>query len=95
MLQRYEECARVLGKGHIFSVDKMDKMDKKHKVLICIVLTCGQTLDKWHFLSIVCPQKGIDLIERDGFDRGKGVFLGGFIHSLAGLSTVFFVFFRK
>ena len=94
MLQRYEECARVLGKGHIFSVDKMDKMDKKHKVLICIVLTCGQTMDKWQILSNLSIGGG--RFDRfDGFERGKGVFFGGFIHSLAGLSTVFFVFFRK
>ena len=58
MLQRYEECARVLGKGHIFWVDKMDKMDKWHKVLIYIVLTYGQTLDKWDFLSILSTEGG-------------------------------------
>ena len=60
MLQRYEECVRVLGKGHIFGVDKLDKMDKRHKVLICIVLTYGQTLDKWDFLSILSKVGGGD-----------------------------------
>ena len=34
----------------------------------------------------------MDLIEGIG---GMRVFLGGFIHSLAGLSTVFFDFFKK
>ena len=51
MLQRYEECARVLGKGHIFGVDKLDKWDKMDKVLVYIVLSYGQAMDKWHFLS--------------------------------------------
>ena len=87
MLQRYEECARVLGKGHIFGVDKLDKWDKKHKMLIYIILTCGQTMDKWQILSNLSIGGG----RFDGFDRGdrwdEGVFgwiyprFGTLVHS--------------